>query len=425
MPGANKMTKTNQISLAVADYESIAAKYRPIFEKIAATTLDREQHRRLPFEEIQWLKQAGFGALRVPVEYGGVGFSQHQLFQLLIELAAVDSNIVQALRGHFAFVEDRLIAHRDQSQFHWFKRFVAGDLVGNAWTEIGQVKIGDVITRVTQNQTGQLLVNGQKFYSTGTIFADWIDLFALDETTNQHVIAAVSTREAGVHIQDDWDGFGQRTTGSGTLTLKDVAIERDHILLFADRFKYQTAFYQEFHLATLAGIAQNAVEVFTAEVRKRDRIFSHGNADLVRHDPQILQVIGRASAQAFSAKTIALAVADALDDAYATHFEANEVRDQKANHIAELQSSQGQVVISNLVLDLTSALFNSLGASASTSAKSLDRFWRNARVVSSHNPLIYKEKVIGDWEVNQTDLPYVWQIGASPKVEKHNQNKMA
>ena len=64
MPGANKMTKTNQISLAVADYESIAAKYRPIFEKIAATTLDREQHRRLPFEEIQWLKQAGFGALR-------------------------------------------------------------------------------------------------------------------------------------------------------------------------------------------------------------------------------------------------------------------------------------------------------------------------------------------------------------------------
>lgn len=423
MHGANKMTKKNQISLALADYESVATKYRPIFEKIAATTLDREQHRRLPFEEIQWLKQAGFGALRVPVAYGGAGFSQRQLFQLLIELAAVDSNIVQALRGHFAFVEDRLIAHRDQSQLRWFERFVAGDLVGNAWTEIGHVKIGDVITRVTQNQAGQLLVNGQKFYSTGTIFADWIDLFALDETTNQHVIAAVSTAEPGVVIKDDWDGFGQRTTGSGTLTLKDVAIEHDHILPFADRFKYQTAFYQEFHLATLAGIAQNAVDVFTAEVRKRDRIFSHGNADLVRHDPQILQVIGRASAQVFAAKTITLTVADALDKAYATHYAVNEVLDQAANHAAELQSSQGQVVISSLVLDLTSQLFNTLGASSSSSAKSLDRFWRNARVVSSHNPIIYKEKVIGDWEVNQADLPYVWQIGSSPRAQDNVKSK--
>lgn len=417
------MTISHSNSLNTIVYEEVAQKYRPIFQKIAESTLSREQNRQLPFEEIQWLKQAGFGALRVPVAYGGSGLNQQQLFQLLIELATVDSNIVQALRGHFAFVEDRLVAHRDHSQVHWFKRFVAGDLVGNAWTEIGQVKIGDVNTRVSQTAQGQLLVNGQKFYSTGSIFADWIDLFALDESSNQHVIAAVSTHAAGVTIQDDWNGFGQRTTGSGTLTLNNVSIEQDHLLPFSDRFKYQTAFYQTFHLATLAGIAQSAVETFTQEVRQRDRIFSHGNADLVRNDPQILQIIGRASAQAFAAKSITLSVADRLDAAYDSHFQSNEVLDQQNNHAAELQSSQGQVVISSLVLELTSELFNSLGASASASSKSLDRFWRNARVVSSHNPIIYKEKVIGDWEVNQTDLPYVWQIGASPKAK--GQNKVA
>ena len=73
-------------------------------------------------------------------------------------------------------------------------------------------------------------------------------------------------------------------------------------------------------------------------------------------------------------------------------------------------------MISDLVLNLSNQLFNTLGASASSTAKQLDRFWRNARVVSSHNPLIYKEKVIGDWEVNRQPLPFVWQIGASPKV---------
>ncbi|RZG73921.1 monooxygenase [Acinetobacter wuhouensis] len=398
-----------------ADYEKVAAKYRPIFEKIAEGVVEREKNRILPYEQINLLKQAGFGALRVPVKFGGDGVSIPQLFQLLIELAKADSNIVQALRGHFAFVEDRLNAHKFESQELWFKRFVQGDLAGNAWTEIGQVKIGDVITRVTQ-KGNQLLVNGKKYYSTGTIFADWVDLFAYDETTDQHVIAAISRHASGVEVLDDWDGFGQRTTGSGTLTLNDVAIERDHILPFDQRFKYQTAFYQVFHLATLAGIAHAAVATFVHEVQKRDRIFSHGNADLVRNDPQILQVIGKASSQAYASESITIRTAEALQRAYIGHFGESEVKNIQANNDAELESSQGQVVISELVLDLTSQLFNSLGASASTTAKQLDRFWRNARVVSSHNPLIYKEKVIGDWEVNREPLPFVWQIGASPKV---------
>ena len=399
-------------------YEHVAEKYRPIFARIQQGALKREQNRQLPLQEIQWLKQAGFGAVRIPVAFGGDGLSQKQLFQLLIELAKADSNIVQALRGHFAFVEDRLNAHKFADQSHWFQRFVKGDLVGNAWTEVGQVEIGDVITRVKENKAGELIVNGEKFYSTGTIYADWIDLFALDETTGQHVIAAVSTHEQGVNVQDDWDGFGQKTTGSGTLKVVNVPIERDHIYNFDTRFRYQTAFYQVVHLATLAGIAQSAVETFSDEVRKRTRIFSHGNAPLVRHDPQVLQVIGKASAQAYAAEHIALAAAAALDDAYYNHFHGSHDLVDEANDRAELESSQGQVVISDLVLQLTSDLFNTLGASASSTAKQLDRFWRNARVVSSHNPLIYKQKVIGDWEVNQAPLPFVWQIGNSPLAKK-------
>lgn len=397
-----------------ADYEKVASKYRPIFEQIAQGTVAREQQRSLPYEQINSLKQAGLGALRVPVKLGGDGVSLPQLFQLLTELAKADSNIVQALRGHFAFVEDRLNAHKFSSQELWFKRFSQGELVGNAWTEVGQVKIGDVITRVTQ-KNGQSVVNGQKFYATGTIFADWVDLFAYDETTGQNVIAAISRHASGVEILDDWDGFGQRTTGSGSLYLTNVVVEKDHILPFEQRFKYQTAFYQVFHLATLTGIAQSAVATFIHEVQKRERIFSHGNADLVRNDSQILQVIGKASAQAYASESITQKTAQALQKAYLSHFTESEIKQLQANNHAELESAQGQVVISDLVLALTSNLFNTLGASASTTSKQLDRFWRNARVVSSHNPLIYKEKVIGDWEVNREPLPFVWQIGASPK----------
>lgn len=395
--------------------EQILERFQPIFNKIAESALTREVSRILPYEPIQWLKEAGFGAVRVPKQFGGDGLSQKQLFQLLIKLAIADSNVVQALRGHFAFVEDRLNAHALKSQELWFKRFVEGQIVGNGWTEIGSVKIGDVITRVTQNKSNHLVVNGKKYYSTGTIFADWIDLFALDETTNQHVIAVVSTKEVGVDISDDWNGFGQKTTGSGTLELKNVPVSHDNVLPFQSRFKYQAAFYQTVHLATLAGIAQNAVNVFSTEVKQRTRIYSHANASLAQHDAQILQVIGKASAQAYAAKAIVAQVAEALDIVYASFVAKSDVvLENELNDRAELEASQGQAVISELVLTLTTELFNALGASASATNKQLDRFWRNARVVSSHNPIVYKQKVIGDWLINQTPLPYVWQIGNSP-----------
>ena len=398
-----------------ADYETIANKYRSIYADIAVGAVERETTRQLPYEQIQWLKKAGFGAVRVPVKYGGDGVSLPQLFKLLIELAQADSNVVQALRGHFAFVEDRLTAHKTHHQQLWFQRFVAGDIVGNAWTEIGKVEIGEVNTRVTLSDTG-LTVNGEKYYSTGSIFADWIDLFAFDETTQKHVIAAVNRHDTGVDVLDDWNGFGQKTTGSGTLKVNNVAIAQDHILPFDQRFKYQTAFYQVVHLATLTGIAHAAVETFSQEVRERQRIFSHGNANQVRHDAQVLQVIGQASAQAYASEAITLKVSEALQVAYLAHFNATENLDIQTNIAAELESAQGQVVISKLVLDLTAQLFNALSASASAQHKQLDRFWRNARVVSSHNPIIYKEKVIGDWVVNETPLPFVWQIGAGKQA---------
>lgn len=403
-----------------ANYELVAEKYRPIFDKIAEGTLQRETEIILPFEPIQWLKKVGFGAVRVPVKYGGDGLSLPQLFQLLTELAKADSNVTQALRGHFAFVEDRLIAHRDHNQQLWFNRFVQGDLVGNAWTEVGSVKIGDVITRVTRNVQGQFEVNGAKYYSTGSIFADWIDLYAYDDVNQRPVIAAVNRHDRGVSVLDDWDGFGQKTTGSGTLSLNNVPVEESHLIAFEDRFKYQTAYYQQFHLATLTGIAQSAVASFSHEVRERKRIFSHGNADLARHDSQVLQVIGQASANAYASEAITQKVAESLQQAYLSHFASTEVLEHQANVAAELESAQGQVVVSKLVLDLTSNLFNALSASASSRAKQLDRFWRNARTVSSHNPLIYKEKAIGDWEVNGADLPFVWQIGASPVADTTN-----
>lgn len=408
------MTQTSSdISILGPGYEALAGKYRPIFGRIADTALARERERRLGREAIQWLKEAGFGAARVPAEYGGDGASLPQLFQLLIELAEADSNLVQALRGHFAFVEDRLNAPRDAAADVWLRRFAAGDLVGNAWTEVGDVPIGEVVTRVSRKD-GRWVANGRKYYSTGSIFADWIDLFARRDEDGLDVIAAVSTHQPGVVQQDDWDGFGQRTTGSGTSVYQDAVVEAENIFPFAGRFKYQTAFYQLFHLATLAGIARAATRDVAREVRGRRRIYSTGNAPAAAQDAQLLQVVGEVSALAYAAEATAVRAAFAAQRAYDSRWQDDAGRERQANIEAELESAQGQVVVSDLVLRASTLLFNALGASAASSAKSLDRHWRNARTVASHNPLVYKARIVGDWHVNGTEPPYVWQIGAGP-----------
>ena len=91
-------------NLATA-FDAAAVKYRPIFARIAAGALSRELTRELPFDQIGWLKEAGFGAARIPAEFGGDGLDWEEFTRLLIELAAADSNIPQALRSHIALVE--------------------------------------------------------------------------------------------------------------------------------------------------------------------------------------------------------------------------------------------------------------------------------------------------------------------------------
>ena len=118
------------------DYERLAARFRPIFTRIAAGAIERENTRTLPHEPIHWLKEAGFSALRVPIAYGGLGATLPELFALLIELATADSNIPQALRGHFALVEDILNTQVAGRREKWLPRFAQGEIAGNAWTEL-------------------------------------------------------------------------------------------------------------------------------------------------------------------------------------------------------------------------------------------------------------------------------------------------
>jgi alkylation response protein AidB-like acyl-CoA dehydrogenase len=389
--------------------------FRALLDRLRPGARDREAHRRLLFDEVRELQALGFGALRLPREHGGAGATLEELFGLLVDLAAADSNLGHLVRGHVAFVETLLLTglrdgqELDASQRRWVERLRRGDLVGNAQSE--RRELGDLDTRLERGEDGGWRVTGAKYYTTGSIYADWIHLAALDG--DERVGVTVDASLPGVRPVDDWDGFGQPLTGSGTTTFDAVPVDPDDITRHEpddDTWPYLGAVFQLVLLATVAGIAQAALDETVEYVRGRRRTFGHAGEHAPRQDPLVQAVVGRLSAAAHASRAVVLHNARALDALL------DEVRSGRAAQgvarSAQLDVFRAQQVVLPLVLEATSELFEVGGASATSTARGLDRHWRNARTVASHNPAAQRAAALGQFELDGT-LPE-WRAAAAP-----------
>jgi alkylation response protein AidB-like acyl-CoA dehydrogenase len=401
-------------------YEELVKRFRPIFARIADDSVRREQTRELPFEPVRWLREAGFGAVRIPAEYSGGGATLPQLFRLLIELGEADSNLPQILRAHFAFVEGRLMHLDRHAQEFWLPKVVEGTLFGAAMAERTEATGGTAsITR----EGDHWILDGTKYYSTGTLFADWIAAAALDG--EDRISIAFPANLGGVARDDDWDGFGQRLTGSGTTKFNRVRLAEEHILRRfsegGDGFdSYIKAFYQLVLLATLAGIGRASLRDSIAFVRGRTRTFAIPGTSSPRADPLVQRVVGRISSLSFAADSIVESAATVLQDAYHARLLGN--ADESSYIQAEINAFQAQQIVINLVLEATTLLFEVGGASATSVTRSFDRHWRNARTVASHNPAIHRERALGDYFLNGEKPDAAWRALREKLTKAENQS---
>ena len=285
---------------------ALEARFAEIFEQIGKGTVEREQGRELARDAVQSLKDSGFTALRVPREYGGSGVSLPQYFRLLTRLGEADSNLPQIIRAHSGFIEQQLESGDDATRERWLGRVAKGETIGAATSE----RTGSTHNSVTVTPDADarfVLLNGEKYYSTGTLYSEWINVAAHDAQTDLHVL--VRSDAPGVARTDDWDGFGQRLTASGTTRFDNVRVPVDQIL---SRYKASeprrnsllTAFYQAVHLATLAGIARAVLRDGVAFVQGRTRTFGVAGQSSPRDNPLVHRVVGRLASLAYSAEAL-------------------------------------------------------------------------------------------------------------------------
>lgn len=380
----------------------VHTRFAAVFDRIRDAALRHERERSLPYEEVRWLADAGFGALRLPADEGGADLSLAEFFALLAELAAADSNQPQIWRNHIAFVEDRRQPEPGDQNAQWRKRIADGAVIGGAWSERGNTSLTDSATTLTRHHDVWIL-DGLKYYSTGSNFADWISVAARRVPDDTGVIVVVDAHASGVGVDDDWSGFGQTTTGSGTCRFTEVVVDDVGIYPFTERAPYQEALYQLVHVATLAGIARAAHRDVVTHLRARQRAYPHGLGDVPREDAQLQAVVGRVAALAASVEASVARAATVLDRA-ATAAIAGRPDDEVTPLVHEASAAvyEAQLTATDETLAATTLLFDALGSSALDRSAALDRHWRNARTITSHNPRVYKERLVGAWHLNGT-----------------------
>jgi alkylation response protein AidB-like acyl-CoA dehydrogenase len=198
------------MSLSAPTASPLAERFRPIFRRIAQGTVQRENERALAYEAIGWLRDAGFGALRVPVAAGGLGASVEQLFDLLIELGEADSNLPQALRAHFGFIE-RLYAEVDPCP----ARTLAAPRRRGRDLRQCRHRARPRAHRQPADAARPMAAGGEQVL--GTLYADWISVAAQHDNadgSSERVLALVPPETLGVERLEDWRGFGQRLSAS-------------------------------------------------------------------------------------------------------------------------------------------------------------------------------------------------------------------
>ncbi|MFT4584047.1 MAG: alkylation response protein AidB-like acyl-CoA dehydrogenase [Gammaproteobacteria bacterium] len=370
-----------------------------------------------PFSAIDLVRASRLGALRVPVADGGGGSTVREFFAMLLDLAEADSDVAQILRAHFWFVEERLRGRDPAVRDRWIKHVVAGEIVGNAMTEIGGSEPVGSFTMHTQLLPNgeRYLLNGTKYFCTGSLYSDWV--WVLTSTPDGEVTAVVVPIDrAGVALEDDWDGIGQRFTGSGTGRFNNVIVNPEEVLRMpldseGDNGEKQIPtepfligqFVQLILTTIIVGNLRNVLSDAVRIVGARKRTFTHASANTTASDPQYQEMIGRISSTTFAAESTILAAAEAHQAAL------DSVKDGQGNielaHRASMLAAQAKVFVDDVAPRAASLLFELGGASSTGASSALDRHWRNIVTLSSHNSTAFKARAIGDYLLNETHLP--------------------
>ena len=362
-------------------------------EQFKSNAIQRDAQRILPFQEIEAYSQSGLWAITVPKQYGGAEVSSLTVAKIIALMSGVDGSIGQIPQNHFYALEVLRNTGTEQQKQKLYAEVLKGARFGNALAEFKTKNATQKQTAITPTEHG-FVVNGEKFYCTGSLFAHRIPTLVKDHE-NREFLAFITRESEGLELIDDWSGFGQRTTGSGTVKFNNVRVAAEDIIPFDTAFSQATLvgpFAQIMHAAIETGIARAAFEETLHRVRQA-RPWIDSGVDQATADPLILFELGRIVADVRASEVLLKQAARSIDAAKPQPTAANIAK-------ASLDVAKVRAHSTETALKASSKLIELAGSRGSQREDGLDRFWRNARVHTLHDASRWKYYFIANHLLN-------------------------
>ncbi len=358
--------------------------------QLQSTAVERDRVGGHAAAEREAIRHSGLLKLTTPAAYGGEGLGWPLFYRSLRRIAEVDSALAHLYAFHHLQVATVLIYGNAEQQQRLLSDTVSHQLFwGNALNPSDR-------RATAQRVSGGYLVNGPKGYCSGSVGSDRLTLSAWNESTQSFLIAVTATDQPGVHVAADWDAFGQRQTDSGTVTFEQVFIPEQDVLLHPGEastpwITLRSQLAQHVLGSLYAGIAAGALRAGIAFTRDHARPWATAGVERCVDDP----CTQLRSAELWLQVKAAIAVSDAasvrLQSAFSQGLQLSaEQRGDVAVAVAE-----AKVLSHRAAMEVSSRFFELTGARSASARLGLDRFWRNARVHTLHDPVDQKLRDLG------------------------------
>ncbi|WP_233558960.1 acyl-CoA dehydrogenase family protein [Micromonospora radicis] len=394
----------------------------------AAHAATRDRERRLPEAELAELSASGLLGITVPRAFGGADVSVATLTEVFRTLAVADASLAQIPHSHVVFLQALRLQGTQSQQRRYFEAALAGQRFANAQAERGGRTAAADATTLRPRAGGGYLLDGEKFYCTGALFADWLVVRAvladaavartgsgaatpageardIPAAPTTKVLAYLPRDTPGVTVRDDWDGMGQRTTASGTVLLDRVPVDETQVVPYTPIFARATTYgarAQVLHAALDAGIARGALDAAVTQVARARPWWESGVARAAE-EPLLVQQAGELEILVRAAEALLREAALTIDAAEADLTDDSAAGASVATAIAKVATARASVQAS-------SALFELGGTRSAADSLNLSRYWRDARTHTLHDPARWKVQHVGRWLLDGTPPPRHGQL---------------
>jgi len=387
------MSKANPPKQAQAKTQALFDKAEQLAAEFAATAVERDQRGGTAKNERDSLRQSGLLNLIIPGEYGGHGLDWHDTLQIVRIISRADSSL-----GHLFGFQHLLLATLRLFGDQWPHYY--RETVKNNW--FWGNTLNPLDTRAKISADGQdWLVHGTKSFCSGASDSDHLIVSALTEAGGKLVIAAIPSDRPGIRIHADWDNMGQRQTDSGTVDFDRVRIYDQEILSqpgpLGSVFATLRPLIAQLVLINIyLGIGEGALAEAIGYTRSQSRAWFLSGVESATRDPYVLKKYGEFWVDLNAAALATDYAASLLDAAWR---QENALTEAERGSVA-IASATAKVLATRAGLDVTQRLFEVTGARATSAKAGFDRYWRNLRTHSLHDPVDYKLRDLGEWVLN-------------------------